>query len=391
MTKCLIGSQKQVSAPETFKVNTGAICFLLNIDSPICELLDKIPSLVGEGWKEILKEVAGSAFTFVTSDDVDTAAFCAVNPPPLPPDITYIEVFQLIASYVPPLSLVASSSPILKKISDYYLFTKWQEFCECKKEEEEEDDDDDDDDGYRQKKSRLPRLELDDGTSGSAACPSNSDRTIANNILADIEDIGRRAKAEANEDNALQRSLVSRSIFEQRIQDFIDNYGGSVPIDNNYNINTNSETEPSQTGEENFSRGAGCINLELRQINGFSFDIEAYDVELFNIEGASVTTLSTVRIYRRAVRFVLDNVDISQCNCDEEKPPKVPKRKTQEEEEECDCIPIAPKRFCELFPSDPLCANVPDKEEECGEPTEIEVEAYDDCEPSTKIVYWRIE
>jgi hypothetical protein len=121
-----MGSKKQDSAPVTFKVNTGAICFLLNIDSPICELLDKIPSLVGESWKEILKEVAGSAFSFINSDDVDTAAFCAVNPPRLPPDITYAEVFQLIASYVPPFNLVASSSPILKKISDYYLFTKWR-------------------------------------------------------------------------------------------------------------------------------------------------------------------------------------------------------------------------------------------------------------------------
>jgi len=379
-----MGSKKQDSAPVTFKVNTGAICFLLNIDSPICELLDKIPSLVGEGWGEILKEVAGSAFSFVTSDDVDTTAFCSVSPPPLPPDITYAEVFQLIASYVPPLSLVASSSPILKKISDYYLFTKWQEFCECKDEDDDEKEDKDDD-GFEQQKP-LRRFELDNSPN---ACPPNSARIAANNQLANLEALAMASRAETEAENAIGRSLVSRSIFEQTIQDFIDSYGGSVPIDTNYNIIENPQTQPQST-EENFFRGGGCISLGFKQINGFAYQIEAYQTELFNIEGDSVTTLSTVRIYKRPFRIVMTETDISQCNCEKEELPKVPKDETGGD---CDCIPVPPKRFCELFPDDPLCANVPDDDddEEPKPPEEIDVVSYENCIESTKKVYWRFE
>jgi len=383
MTKCLIGSQKQVSAPATFKVNAGAICFLLNIDSPICDLLDKIPSLVGEGWREIIKEVAGSAFSFVNSEDVDTAVFCSVNPPSLPAEITYIEVFQLIASYVPPLSLVASSSPILKKISDYYLFTKWQEFCECKPDEEEEKEDDEDEEGFQQQKP-MARIELDNSPD---ACPPNSARTAANTRIASLEAIGIAAKAEAAEANDIARNLVTSQTFEERIQEFIENYTGDIPIEPQYQV-VEIDGVPPQPMEENISRAGGCITVSFKQIFGFQFTIKGFEVELFDLNGTSINTLSSNRIYIQPVRFLLTDVDIRDCGCEEEELPKVPK---DESGGDCDCIPIAPERFCELFPDDPLCANVPKKPPIAEEPTAIEVASYENCEPSMKTVFWRIE
>jgi len=383
MTRCLFGSKKQASAPVTFKVNSGAICFLLNIDSPICELLDKIPSLVGESWKEILKEVAGSAFSFVNSDDVDTAAFCSVDPPPLPPDITYAEVFQLIASYVPPFNLVASSSPILKKISDYYLFTKWQEFCECKDKDDDIPEPDRDDDGFEQP-TPLPRIGLDDSPN---ACPPNADRIAANEQIEQLENANNDVKNATDSNNQDERSRNNRQALEEKIAVFIANYGGTIPIDENYFIEVNSDERPTSQ-EDDFTITSGCIDIQVIGLLGFQYGIENFTVALNDIEGNFIDRLAVIRLYQKPFLYRIGTIDISKCNCEPPKPPKVPEEGGGEG---CECIPVPPKRFCALFPEDPLCANVPDKEGEPSEPTEIEVASFDGCEQSTKIVYWRLD
>lgn len=384
MTKCLIGSKKKDNAPATFQVDAGVICFILNIDSPICSLLDKLPELFGKGWRDILIEVADSALEFVTANNVDTALFCANNPPPLPEDITYLEVFGLIASYIPPFPLDALASPLMNKITKFYLFSKWQEFCECKKEDEEEEEQNDADQFPVDPK--LPRLELDETSDNP--CPPNSARIGINSQLEELENIAQAAQAAATEENNIAREQVTRPNFESQIEDFIANYTDNIPIDLNYQIEEDAEAQPTPV-ENNIFRDSGCITAGLTQILGYQYGIKRFNVELRNTDGVSVATLSSVRIYQRPIRFRLNEISISNCNCEEEKPPKIPEFPS----EDCDCIPIPPKEFCILFPDDPLCANVPDKEEEdCEEePTAIEVDDYADCVGSKKTVYWRLK
>jgi len=381
MTRCLFGSKKQANAPATFKIDTGAICFILNIDSPICELLDKIPSLVGEGWKEILKEVASSALTFVTSDDVNTAAFCSMPPPLLPEAITYSEVFQLIASYVPPLSLVASSSPILKKISDYYLFVKWNEFCECKTRREIEPEPDIDNPDL----IKLPKVQP-----NPSNCPSIQVINGINDFIVSfdaVNDIQRDVAKEINDaasgalDNFL--SFMANLIEVQNLASFSEPEVTRSP-------------PPPPLASTTVTRTSGCMSITFRTSQAIFYVTETYSSTAFNQDGTVFGTRGEIRTERIWEPVSILSVDIAACNCggddpngdrdpDEELPPlPVPPLPTN-------CIPVPPKRFCELFPNDPLCANVPDNGNACPDAIELEVPIFDNCEASTKTVFWRIE
>ncbi|NMF58420.1 hypothetical protein [Pseudanabaena yagii] len=91
---------------------------------------------------DILKKVAKKGFEIVIDEitgQIDVSQFCAKNPPPLPDDITYQDVFQFIAELVPILNyfftandiLQGNSTKILDKIVGFWLYQKWYENCEC--------------------------------------------------------------------------------------------------------------------------------------------------------------------------------------------------------------------------------------------------------------------
>ena len=369
MTRCLFGSKKQANAPVTFKINTGAICFILNIDSPICELLDKIPSLVGEGWKEILKEVAGSALTYVTADNVDTAAFCSVSPPVLPDAITYSEVFQLIASYVPPFSLIASSSPILKKISDYYLFTKWNEFCECKREEDREPEPDNDNPDL----IKLPRVQP-----NPTNCPPIENINEINDFIEFYDNLNNAQKEIADETNAAADSA------RDNFQSFMETLVSIQNLASFSDIVTTPTAPPPPLAFSTVARASGCMSINFKLVQGIFYVTETYSSTAFNQNGTVFGNRTAIKNERIWEPISIISVDVSNCNCEDDDPPELP-------EPPMNCIPVPPKRFCELFPDDPLCANVPDRETDCGEPIELQVPIFENCEPSTKTVFWRIE
>ncbi|WP_055077196.1 hypothetical protein [Pseudanabaena sp. 'Roaring Creek'] len=132
---CKCGSKKKNNAPDTFVLGEGSICFLLGLDSPLCPLLDKIPSLIGKPWKDILKTVAKKVFNIVINEitgAIDTANFCLVEPT-LPSEITYGDVFNWLISYVPEIGLLSSPDSLLAKITQYYLYQKYFDYCECNK------------------------------------------------------------------------------------------------------------------------------------------------------------------------------------------------------------------------------------------------------------------
>ena len=133
---CRNGSTKKTEAPPYFDVRTGAICVLLGLpDSPLCQLLDTVPAIIGKPWKAILKETAKNLGKIIINTEnnlIDTAAFCELEPPPMPDEINYAEVAGWIASYVPIVGLLPIDEPLIKKITAIYLHNTWLQYCKCK-------------------------------------------------------------------------------------------------------------------------------------------------------------------------------------------------------------------------------------------------------------------
>lgn len=135
MSGCIYGAQKKVSAPSLFSPDdTSSICFLLGVESLVCPLFDAIPALIGKPWKKVIIRLATRLINIAinqATDQIETAVFCTIDPPPLPSDITYDEVFLWLASYIPIIGGFADSDPLLNKITALYLYQKYFEYCEC--------------------------------------------------------------------------------------------------------------------------------------------------------------------------------------------------------------------------------------------------------------------
>ncbi|NMF60064.1 hypothetical protein [Pseudanabaena yagii] len=153
---CQCGSQKQSGAVDFINpVDIGVLCALFGLEGNLCRLLDVVPAAIkkvaslnpdlqnaDQVFGDILKKVAKKGFEIVIDEitgQIDVSQFCAKNPPPLPDDITYQDVFQFIAELVPILNyfftandiLQGNSTKILDKIVGFWLYQKWYENCEC--------------------------------------------------------------------------------------------------------------------------------------------------------------------------------------------------------------------------------------------------------------------
>ena len=368
MSTCLYGSQKKPSAPVSFTVDSGAICFVLGLDNVICPLLDRIPAVIGKPWKEIIQTVAkdglGLAVDLITGQ-IDTSSFCSSPAPALPSNITYADVFNFIASYVPPFSIVANSNNLLDKIAKYYLYEKWFIHCECKRKEP------------LPKPNTPPTIPPFTG-----ACSASQARsTELNNLI--------------NTTNSFN-SQYGNSIFEW--------YSGGE-----YGAPLNVVSQFQYNQEKNAIEGGGDIEIlssfsgdEGRSTQGNPFQIGCIEGLIFGGDSTFYYTqwryrrISTGQIFDRVLGY--DFRHLRTMNWDESIccPPPPPPPPPQLPPPPQNCVPVPPPRYCELFPNDPMCANVP-VNPSCPpcppavSPTSIEVIDYDCVNLSVnKNVLWNL-
>lgn len=361
MSSCLYGSQKKTSAPSSFSVDSGAICFVLGLDNVICPLLDKIPSVIGKPWKEIIQTVAkdglGLAVDVITGQ-IDTSSFCSSPAPALPSDITYADIFNFIASYVPPFSIVASGDDLLGKISKYYLYEKWYVHCECKK------------------KEPLPKPDAPPTIPPfvGACSASQSRASQLNNLINETNGnnavggefiyswwLGTIYSAPANQISEAQYNATKNSLLTDSDLEILsvssDNSGRNM-IGDNYTF--------------------GC--LKARGVGGDS---------TFYYTQWRFRRISTQQIFDRYLGYDMRHLrtltwDETGCCPPPVPPPPVLPPPPQ------NCVPVPPPRYCELFPDDPMCANVPANP--CAtSPTSIQVVDYDCVGLSiSKTVLWNL-
>lgn len=367
MSICLYGSQKKQSAPLSFTIDTGALCFILGIESPVCALLDRIPSIVGQPWKKIIATVAQESLNVAVDlllDSIDTESFCSLAPPDLPEEINFGDVFQFIASYVPPLSLAASSSPLLNKIAKFYLYAKWFEFCECKKREREPPLDN---------PAPIPRA--------VASCPAaQSSIDSLNNIIdflngrnQNIADGSATAYRITDRDSG-EEEILNRETYEAILDEWRSNpnYG-----------NVSEVTDSFDPPENENVTSIGCVSVTLFQKENSTSSI------IFTSDGGGSFSLNKIAQIETPNIWSI-TYDESECCPPEEPPPtRFPQPPTGG-----DCTPVPPPRFCELFPDDPLCANVPPCNDDCddGECETIEINAtFFNCGEGRfqKIIEWK--
>ena len=330
---CLYGSQKKPDSQAFFSVNdSGAFCSLLGINATICPLLDIIPSLIGLPWRKIIEKIGNASFSLLVSEatgQIDTAIFCSLEPPKLPDDINYADVFAWILSYVPVIGGFSSDDPLLKKITAYYLYTKWFELCECKK--------------------LVPKEPLQDPLNPyvNPLLPINADAFECSPVYYQNAISMNTLIESANRYNILiaERAALSN----QRESNYY--FGEALPyVENVRSQGFVVEDAPDIIREaagysiSGVPQYIGCISYELKisaykmvirgrfkrnqstQISYYGYDI-GYETEV-------------VLPYRYYV------IDISQCNCDPKPPnPFITK----------DNPPIPPPDFGDLFPNNPLC------------------------------------
>lgn len=155
--QCKYGSKKKDNAPQSISTNDiGAICALFNLEGPLCRLLDLVPETIqkiltfnfvsGDGYglfDEIILKVTQRTFGLLIDQltgRIPTELFCSMEPPAMPEDITYSDVFIFMADLVPILSnffatndvLSGNNTKLLDKIVAAWLRQQWFEHCECK-------------------------------------------------------------------------------------------------------------------------------------------------------------------------------------------------------------------------------------------------------------------
>ena len=334
---CLYGSKKKADAQAFFSVNdSGAFCSLLGINATICPLLDIIPSLIGLPWRKIIEKIGKASFSLLVLEatgQIDTAIFCSLEPPKLPDDINYADVFAWILSYVPVIGGFSTDDPLLKKITAYYLYSKWFELCECKKPVPKEPLQD------ALNPYIAPLLPID---ADGLQCSSTYYQSAASmNILIGAV-------------NNQNKSYAATSAFYNKKQS--DYYFGEVLpyVENLRNQGYVVEDAPDIINQNSgytisgSPQYIGCISYRLKisaykmiirgrfkpspsnQVAYYGYDI-GYETEL----------IVPSRYYE---------IDISQCSCDPKPPnPFITK----------DNPPIPPPDFCDLFPNNPLCPQNP--------------------------------
>lgn len=327
---CLYGSQKKPDSQAFFSVSdSGAFCSLLNINATICPLLDIIPSLIGLPWRKIIEKIGKASFSLLLSEatgQIDTAIFCSLEPPKLPDDINYADVFAWILSYVPVIGGFVIDDPLLKKITAYYLYAKWFELCECKK---------------------RPEIEPPDGSIDNIPpfLPSCDASAIYQSVIQGAIDL-------ANQRNINQGGTLANFIS------FSD--GGSVNFITRTQYNNalayylsppaplflSSESTSISGFQTNYSASTiGCMQFATR--GGFYYS----NLRVFQIGNSSTGRVDAK--YLGVDIFQTQQIKYSESNCCPIPPPPTLKPPTSQNP------PIAPPDFCDLFPNNPLCPQNP--------------------------------
>lgn len=345
---CTNGSRKKQTAPESFTIDTGAICFLLGLDSPICALLDTIPSLVGQPWKQIIKGIASELFSIIVDQvtgQVNTADFCSLTRPSLPSEITYTDIFALFASYIPPLSFVVSADSILAKITAYYLYEKWNQYCECIPEEPPERDD----------SQPFPPFD------GNRTAPCQAAEALQGYIDTVIEDQNASAALYGSVSGYWASFSNTVGINNEVTESVYNSFLNSNSTDPYYIISESPITNKRAAFRTQFRylclKMPAIIYPEWKE--GKYYQVGSR-TDLDFLGGFAI---GTFRTGHQEITF-----DFSEC-CPPPPPPppKIP--------DENDCVPVPPPDFCRLNPSSPLCTNVPPNPNG-AEPIEIEVDDY---------------
>jgi len=156
---CEFGSQKREGAVDYINEDDiGVFCFAFGLEGDACRLLDLVPSIVKQITKlkkpnstdkdadiigKLLIKVAKEGYRIAVNqqDQIVVEGYCQKPAPPLPTDITLIDIYRFIAGLVPIIDLfftgleivISAESLLLYKIVGFYLYQKWYENCECKK------------------------------------------------------------------------------------------------------------------------------------------------------------------------------------------------------------------------------------------------------------------
>jgi len=352
MATCLYGSRKKASAPTSFTIDTGAICFLLGLQSGLCPMLDRIPNIVGKPWKEIIESVVVGLFNYAwdaANNRINTVPFCAVARPAVPTEINYADVFQFLLSYVPPFSVFITAESLLGKITAYYLYEKWSEYCECKPANHFPDPND-----PNNPPPTIPPF--------VPTCPASNFYSSLVKVWIDRANDHNSVLAGttlywAGEENGFDRNnpTVDSSEYQQR---YVDAGTGSQYVI----VNENPIFIDSEFVE--IDRSEGCLTL----FTGFFYpafngsikqyyDIDFPDVTIYAYGVISSIGYSTVRYDER--------------ECCENPPPPPPDFPPPPS----NCPPPPSVEYCRKFPDDPLCANCPECTDGC-EPTIVTVKDY---------------
>ena len=156
---CEFGSQKRQGAVDYINEDDiGVFCFAFGLEGDACRLLDLLPSIVKSITKlnkpnstdkdadiigKLLINVAKEGYRIAVNqqDQIVVEGYCQKPPPPLPTDITLIDIYRFIGGLVPIIDrffagleiVFNAESLLLYKIVGFYLYQKWYENCECKK------------------------------------------------------------------------------------------------------------------------------------------------------------------------------------------------------------------------------------------------------------------
>lgn len=362
MSNCLFGSRKKESSPESFTFDVGAICFLIGVDSPICPLLDRIPELIGVPWRVALRLVAVELLQVAVdsvTETVPTSPFCEARRPTLPPEITYQDVFEFIASYVPPFSVVASPNALLEKITKYYLFQKWNELCECKP-----------------KEPLTSPENIEPIPPFTARCAASA--VYQNQINQGIANGNSRNASFSNGILAYFRASLGGGGRVFLTEAEYDNYLPSREAQFNGTYETVGDEVRSGFQESPDINSLGCLSIE--SIGGNVYSIEQ-SYRLISNSNGQVLSDGEILGVQRYQPYVVRYDDNVCCPPEPETPIFPPEPEN--------CIPVPPPIFCELFPDSPLCANVPPLNGNGCEPVSIVVADYDCANgASTKTVEW---
>lgn len=345
MSNCQCGSKKKAIAPKEFSPNdTGGFCFLIGLDSFICPLIDKIPSLIGSPWKSILKAVAKEslsiAYNQLTGKFI-TASFCSTERPPLPPDITYQEVFLFLASYIPVVGGFANDDLLLNKITQIYLYQKWLDYCECKKCE-----------------PFTPENPFTNAPINSD-CPPSLDRDRANLFISQNNAGNAGSAQSANSHNSASAAVDIDGLVSETITRVLnEGYYQNVFASEQY---VPPEPEDTfQTGNYSF----GCIDIAVRTRVYKIWTTRAVAVKA--IDPTSFDEVNIAGFSKSAAKPYLIGLTPTYNRCDCFPPPTLPIIPK----------PTPPPEFCDRFPDDPFC--LPTPSEEC-ETESVIVSLFREC------------